>query len=167
MTTSRQARLGIITLLTGAALGACTDVPSTASIAPVASAATATSNISVPFDAILNGCTEPIQFTGALHILFHSTFTSSGNYHFKFHFQPQGVNGTGLQTGTKYEATGVTQDESDYNGPLPYTESYINNFRLIGQGPNNNLLVHENFHITINSNGDVTAVHDNSSVECR
>jgi hypothetical protein len=167
MTTSRQARLGIITLLAGAALGSCTDVSSTAAVAPVASAETATSNISVPYDAVLNGCTEPIQFTGELHILFHSTLSSSGNYHVKFHFQPQGVQGTGLRTGAKYQATGVTQVEYNFNGPLPFTESYINNFRLIGQGPDNNLLVHENFHITINSNGDVTAVHDNFSVECR
>ena len=167
MTTTRQTRLGIITLLAGAALAACTDVPSAASVAPVASAETGTSNISVPFDAVLGGCTEPIHFTGELHILFHSTFTSSGIVHFKSHFQPQGVKGTGLLTGTKYEATGVTQDEFNYNGPLPYTESFINNFRLIGRGPDNNLLIHENFHITINANGDVTAIHDNFSVECR
>jgi hypothetical protein len=167
MTTTRQTRLGIITLLAGAALGACTDVPSTASVAPMASAVSGTSSISVPFDAVFDGCTEPIHFTGELHILSHSTFTSSGNVHFKSHFQPQGLKGIGLLTGTKYEATGVSQVEINYDGPVPHTESYINNFRLIGQGRNSNFLVHEIFHFTINSNGDVTVIHDNSSLECR
>ena len=43
----------------------------------------------------------------------------------------------------------------------------MNNFRIIGQGPGNNFLVHETFHVTINANGVVTATVDNFSVECK
>jgi hypothetical protein len=38
---------------------------------------------------------------------------------------------------------------------------------MIGQGPGNNYSVHENFHITFNANGDVTAVQDNFNVDCK
>jgi hypothetical protein len=43
----------------------------------------------------------------------------------------------------------------------------VNNFRIIGQGPGNNYLVHEVFHVTINANGEVTAYVDNFSIECK
>jgi hypothetical protein len=172
MTTTRHTRLGIIALLAGAALTACTEAPATNVVAPFArssnaAASNGTDNYSAPFDAYFFGCTELIHFTGDLHILFHYTATGSGNYSSKFHFQPQGVSGVGLTTGIKYQATGVTQDEYSFNGPWPYEETFVNNFRLIGQGPDNNLLVHENFHITINANGVLTALHDNFSSECK
>ena len=38
---------------------------------------------------------------------------------------------------------------------------------LIGQGPGNNLILHENFHVTILADGRVTSFHDNLSVECK
>jgi len=43
----------------------------------------------------------------------------------------------------------------------------VNNFRIIGQGPGNNFLVHETFHFTINANGNVTAFVDHFSVDCK
>jgi len=45
--------------------------------------------------------------------------------------------------------------------------TFINNFNIIGQGPGNNALVHENFHITVNANGNMTAWVENSHSECR
>jgi hypothetical protein len=50
---------------------------------------------------------------------------------------------------------------------LPYTFTYINNFRMIGQGPGNNFLVHTTNHVTINANGEATATVDNTSTECK
>jgi hypothetical protein len=35
--------------------------------------------------------------------------------------------------------------------------------KIIGQGPGTNLLIHENFHLSINANGTLTALIDNSS----
>jgi len=85
-----------------------------------------------------------------------------------FHFQPQGISGTGEMTGEKYQATGVTQESfknSFQNGQANST--YVNNFRIIGQGPGNNFLVHETLHFTINAKGAVTVFHDNFSVACK
>ena len=46
-------------------------------------------------------------------------------------------------------------------------DTFINNFRIIGQGPGNNYLVHQTVHLTVNANGVVTASVSNSSVECK
>jgi hypothetical protein len=43
----------------------------------------------------------------------------------------------------------------------------VNNFRVIGPGKNNNLLIHENMHITINESGEITSDVDNVSIECK
>jgi hypothetical protein len=50
---------------------------------------------------------------------------------------------------------------------MPYNYTLVNNFRIIGQGAGNNFLLHETFHITVNANGELTAVADNYSVDCK
>jgi hypothetical protein len=114
-----------------------------------------------------DGAGELVLVEGDLHTLI--TFTVNGNnVSGKTHFQPQGVSGTGLTTGDTYRGTGVTQDH--FKGSLQngqFTQTFVNNFRIIGHGPGNNLLIHENFHLTINASGDVTVVHDNFRVECK
>ena len=113
------------------------------------------------------GAGEVISLDGPLHILI--TFTINGkNVSGKTHFQPQGLSGVGLDTGDKYQATGVTQDRfkaSLQNGQ--FNATFVNNFRMIGQGPGNNFLVHENFHVTVNANGEVTADVGNFRIECK
>jgi hypothetical protein len=59
----------------------------------------------------------------------------------------------------------VTQ--SHFNLKAGQQETDINNFRIIGQGPGNNFLVHDNFHISVNANGVVTSFHDNFGVDCK
>jgi hypothetical protein len=43
----------------------------------------------------------------------------------------------------------------------------VNNFRIIGQGPGNNYLVHETMHFTINADGTTTVSFDNLTVDCK
>jgi hypothetical protein len=137
------------------------------------SASTITTNDQVPFSFTVfvpcanGGAGEDVFVSGTLHVLTHQTISSSGNVQVKVHFQPQGATGVGQTTGDTYHATGVTQEEFNQNGTYPFTDTFVNNFRLIGPGPNNNLLIHENLHITINANGVVTAFVDNFSIECR
>ena len=108
---------------------------------------------------------ELVVFEGFLHSLTAETFDRNGGVHIKTHFQPQGLTGVGLTTGEKYQATGVTQDQ--FNAKLGQTYTLVNNFRIIGQGPGNNFLVHETYHFTINANGTVTVGHDNFTVDCK
>jgi hypothetical protein len=125
-------------------------------------------NLTVFVPCAAGGAGELVDLSGPLHTLI--TFTLNGNnVSGTAHFQPQGLSGTGDTTGDKYQATGVTKDTSFkvsfQNGQAQQT--FVNNFRIIGQGPGNNFLVHEQAHITINANGIVTVLHDNSSVVCK
>ena len=137
----------------------------------LAAAETYTENVKVPIDLVVfvpcaaGGAGEEVYFSGPLHILLHFTIDNRGGFHAKTHFQPQGVSGVGQTTGAKYQATGVTQDH--FNGKVGVTYTFVNNFKIIGQGPGNNFLVHENYHVTINANGTVVVEHDNFSVVCK
>jgi len=114
------------------------------------------------------GAGELVDLTGPLHTLI--TFTINGNnVSGMAHFQPQGIVGTGETTGDKYQATGVTKDSS-FKGSFQngqFNQTFVNNFRIIGSGPGNNFLVHEEAHVTFNANGTLTVVHDNFSAECK
>jgi len=136
--------------------------------------AAVTQNISVPLDGFSvfipcanNGAGELVIFQGNLHVLL--SFTINNNrVSGKDHFQPQGLTGTGNVTGDKYQGTGVTQ--SMFSGSLvngQFESTSVNNFRIIGQGPGNNYLVHEIAHITINANGLATVFFDSLSVDCK
>jgi hypothetical protein len=137
----------------------------------VAKAESFTASVKIPIDIVVfvpcanGGAGENVALSGTLHDLFHITLDGNGGFHSKFHVNPQGVSGIGETTGTKYQGTGVTQ--GTFNGQVGFETSFVNNFRIIGQGPGNNFLVHENFHVTINANGTVTAFVDNFRVECK
>ncbi len=145
------------------------------STSAAAQAITDTTNLSIPFDLTLfipcanDGAGELVQLSGPLHALFHNTISPNGRITFKFHFQPQGIRGMGQTTGDRYQATGETQGTTTFDGVsgFPFETSFVNNFKIIGQGPGNNFLVHENFHVTINANGELTVLVDNFSIACK
>src|SRR5262245_54457953 len=102
----------------------------------------------VVFVPCANGGTgELVELNGPLHTLI--TFNINGNnVSGKAHSQPQGIFGIGQDSGDRYNGTGVTQDNfkgSFKNGQ--FNQTFVNNFRIIGQGPGNNFLVQENFHL--------------------
>ena len=125
-------------------------------------------NLTVFVPCAAGGAGELVDLSGRLHTLI--TFTINGNnVSGMAHFQPQGLSGTGETTGDKYQATGVTKDTSFkfsfQNGQAQQT--FVNNFRIIGQGPGNNYLVHEVAHVTFNANGTLTVFHDSFSIDCK
>ena len=136
-----------------------------------AAADTFTVSSSFPLDIIVfvpcanGGAGEEVELSGNLHDVFHVTFTSSGTFRLSFSDNPQGITGTGLTTGAKYQGTGITRD--NFGGRVAVEETLINNFKIIGQGTGNNFLIHENFHVTVNANGTLTVFYDNFSVECK
>ncbi len=113
------------------------------------------------------GAGETVSGTIDLHILLKST-VNGNNVSGKYHFQPQGGSLVGAITGDAYNPTGVTQ--GTFKGSLQngqFTATDVNNYRLIGPGPGNNLLIHQVSHITVNANGDTTVTFDKPSVECK
>jgi hypothetical protein len=132
-----------------------------------------TTNDFVPFAQVVvvpcanGGAGEQVLISGTLHLQDHITINGN-RANIKTHAQPQGGTGVGLTTGDTYNATGVTQEQDSIpliNGAFEFT--FVNNFKIIGQGPDNNLLVHQTVHVTITPDGVVTTVVDNLSVECR
>lgn len=113
------------------------------------------------------GAGEVVDLFGPLHTLITANINGT-NVSGYTHFQPQGISGVGETTGATYHATGVTLESfknSLVNGQA--NDTFVNNFRIIGDGPGNNFLVHETEHITINANGTITVFHDNFSTECK
>ena len=161
-------------------LGACSEAPvsprsSTADAiaSPALAALASTTSEVVPVDITAfvpcanGGAGELVHAVGSLHQVFTTVISAAGKVTLRAHFQPQGLTGVGLTTGDTYHATGVTQT-TEHNGVrLPVVFSLINNFRFIGAGRDNNLLIHEESHVTINANGVVTVFVDRLSEECR
>ncbi len=142
-----------------------------AAVPAMAQAITYKTNEKIPIDmwvyipCAAGGAGEWVVLSGNLHVLSRTTLDGNGGFHNKSHYQPQGISGEGMTTGDKYQGTGVTQWQD--NGQVGYEYTYVNNFRIIGQGSGNNYLVHNIFHYTINANGEMTAYVDNVSVECK
>jgi hypothetical protein len=125
------------------------------------------SNITLSTFIPCAGGGETIELSGPLHTVISSTVNGNKVSGF-FHFQPQGISGISETTGDVYHAVGVTRQSftaSMRNGH--FVLSYVNNFRIIGQGPGNNFLVHETLHITITPDGTTTVSHDNFSIDCK
>jgi hypothetical protein len=128
--------------------------------APVSAA---TQNNFFPISFVFNvpcaagGAGELVSFTGNLHNLFTISSNANGGFHFKVQNDNQGVSGTGSTTGAKYQAPMVSSFESNLN--VGSQETFVDSINFIGQGPGNNFLLHDNFHMTINANGVVTSFH--------
>ncbi len=121
-----------------------------------------------PFDFVLTGaeaCGEDIHISGTLLAVFTATDNGAGGFVVSYHFNPQGITGVGLSSGVIYQATGVTREVTTVAAGT--TDTYVNNFKIIGHGDTPNFLETDVFHITVNASGEITAVHDSSTVVCR
>jgi hypothetical protein len=135
---------------------------------PTPTRAEVLNNAKIPFAVtVFIPCVpEFVVLTGELHTLIAQEVDSDGGIHVKTHFQPQGISGVGPVTGAKYQGTGVTQEHTNDHSSGAFEDTFVNNFRMIGQGPGNNLLVHTTFHVTVDANGVVTALVLNDSTDC-
>ena len=114
------------------------------------------------------GAGELVRLDGSIQFLFHVTEDPAGGFHVGFENNPQGLSGYGETTGLQYQGTGSTGSHTNGSfSSFPITDTFVNNFRIVGQGPGNDLHVHSNVHFTVNANGDLTTVVDNFSFDCR
>ena len=132
---------------------------------PIAAQASATTE-KVPFDADVIACNgDIIHISGTLLAVFTETTTPSG-FIVSSHFQPQGIKGVDLTTGTKYLATGLTRDILVVSPAGGVTETFVNQFHIQATTGAESFIISEVFHITVNANGDVTAFVDNFRSTC-
>src|SRR5262245_19514553 len=93
--------------------------------------------VPVDMDVVIPKTGDTVHLSGSLHIVIDETGDSAGGSHITEHFQPQGVSGVDLTTGAKYQGTGVTKAQSIVTAGGANHLTIINNFKIIGQGPDN------------------------------
>jgi hypothetical protein len=134
--------------------------------APV-SAQSSTTVEKVTFDDTFPLCNgNPIHVSGTLLSVSSETTTPSGGAVFAFHFQPQGVTGVDLVTGTIFHATGLTRDLVVISPPGGFTETFVNRFHIQATGGAESYIVSGLFHITVAPDGTVTVEFENLTSTC-
>jgi hypothetical protein len=159
----RRTAKRILTLLTLAIAGML--VSATAAQAKVVSNETVSYAYAGFVPCANGGAGEYVTGTIDAHNLITSTVNGNVDT-WQFQFQPHGSL-VGSITGDTYQLTGVTRGryaESLQDEHLTLT--YVNTYQLIGPGPDNNLLVREVAHVTINDD-EAVVQHDDWSVECK
>jgi hypothetical protein len=109
---------------------------------------------------------DPIHLSGTLLAVFSETATPSGGEVLAFHFQPQGVTGVDLVTGTVFYATGLTRDLIVNSPPGGSTETFVNRFHVQATGGAESYIVSGLFHVTVTPDGTVTVFFDNFTSTC-
>ncbi len=109
---------------------------------------------------------DPIHLSGTLLAVFTETATPSGGEVLAFHFQPQGVTGVDLVTGTVFQAGGLTRDLIVNSPPGGSTETFVNRFHIQATGGAESYLVSGLFHVTVTPDGTVTVYFDNFTSTC-
>jgi hypothetical protein len=119
------------------------------------------------FDATFPICNgDLIHLSGPLLVTTTTTLTPSGGLIVASHFQPQGVSGVDLSTGTVFHATGLTRDLIVFSPPGGITETFVNQFHIQATAGADSYIVTELFHITISPDGTVRSFFDNFSATC-
>jgi hypothetical protein len=123
---------------------------------------------SVPLETMAFGdCSgEMVELSGSVHFLYHMTQSANGGYNFRYQSNFQGVSGVGLTTGTSYRAM-ETFSDAYHSNSLQFNETVHQRVKLVAQGSADDLAVNFTFHITANATGEITAVFDRFSFDCR
>jgi hypothetical protein len=124
------------------------------------------------FTFYTSSCTgdDLVFFEGTEQIVAHTTIDANGVYHTKGQYKLQGQ-GEGLDSGDKYVYNYVSDYHENYS--LAPGENYnftqTLNVKIIRQGADtttDDLQGKALFHVTIDENGEVTAVVENFEVVC-
>jgi hypothetical protein len=137
-----------------------------------AQAQTFTDTDQEPVSGYTSSCTndELVFIEGTLHTVAHTTIDANGGYHTTFQFNLKGQ-GEGLVSGDKYvyndkfgnQANYSLAPGETYNSTLTYT------FKITRQGSasaTDDLQTKALFHVTVNENGEVTAVVEKFEIVC-
>jgi hypothetical protein len=134
----------------------------------LAAAVTLTSNVTQTLGSVrFYPCAgEYIQLSGDYHTLFHVTFDPTGGTHVLGQYNSKGVSGVGLQSGIGFRAAEGERRSTNIFGAPGFETTYIDRFRLIGEGTTPNLWVSVTTHATYAPNQGFTAQITNVSGEC-
>jgi hypothetical protein len=128
-----------------------------------ASTVTTVASFPVSFDA--TGCNgDTVTLTGNLNLVAHVSQSASGNLNVEINVDSQGLSGTGLPSGTTYQANSHAHDMFD--ATAGFTTTVVDKFVLIAKGKNPDMITTMTFHYTINADNTVTATVDTFTVKC-
>ena len=134
-----------------------------------AQASTTTTSFTEPVPAVTVGTCDGfrlISLTGEVHFVVHFTTSDSGNQHVHYSINYQDVKGVD-QFGNQYTVNSNSNDTSNFDAETQTSESVVQYFRLIGKGQVPNQQVRNVLHITVNNNGEPTAVFDHFYTDCK
>lgn len=116
--------------------------------------------------AFVNPCTgEPVVGTGDLRIMIHETEDERGGVHTTFHLVPENLTAISA-AGTQYRVVGSGHEHANGKPDAATTSTFRDMFNMFGEGSADNFKVYAVFHITVNANGEPTAVVENERVQC-
>ncbi len=107
-----------------------------------------------------DGSGEVVTLQGSRKVTVGVTEDGSGGFHLSVHVNYQGVTGTG-PSGITYEVPTTMNSNLDLGSANTLTITLTANVRVISHGSAPNFNLHENFHITINANNEITVLFDN------
>jgi hypothetical protein len=133
-----------------------------------AQASSSTSNYTETVSPTMySGCAGQVILTleGQIHNVFHVTETPSEQRLFRYHTNYQGVTAVD-PVGNQYRVSTVNNDTTvlEDSGQREFT--IVQYFKLIGKGAAANERVRVINHVTINENGEVTAIFSKFSADC-
>jgi hypothetical protein len=119
------------------------------------------------FDATFPLCNgDLIHVSGPLVVVISETTTPSGGLVLGFHFQPQGVTGVDLVTGTVFHATGLTRDLTVVSPHGGYSDTFVNRFHIQATTGVESYVISELFHVTVTPDGTIRTLFDHFSATC-
>lgn len=131
-------------------------------------------NENIPIDGFLlfsYDCPEPeedegewVVLEGAVHLLIQGKMTPRA--HLGIHLNAQGISGVGQTTGLQYQGNGAANLTINADDLDPLIVTAVVNANLISHGPDDNRKLKIRIHITINANGEITAVVKDIEAEC-
>ncbi|WP_458208122.1 hypothetical protein [Haladaptatus sp. NG-SE-30] len=90
----------------------------------------------------------------------------SGGVHITLHFNTQGAETEGTESGRTYLLNGAAAFSQNVKPPFPVIVTDTVNVRVISQGSADNQLIKGRMHFTVNANGDVTVDRMEGTAEC-
>jgi hypothetical protein len=133
-----------------------------------AEALTTTERVTEPYEDVVTACNgEDVFVSGEVLLIYQDTIDDTGGIHSQFTLVPSKVRGVGSATGTQYLAVGGDREHFNfYSDGAPLSLTNTDMYNLVSQGGTDNLQVKFTFHITINADGEITAIFDHSSEVC-
>ena len=125
-----------------------------------------TTDARIPIERkVSTSCVEKeVQLTGEIQAQFRVKADGSGGSSLEADFSFEGVTGTILSSGNKYEAAGTSH--FDYSGSTPHEFTFVSNFALNKPKSDESLMGHAKLRIGINRKGEVTAVVLEVDIDC-